>query len=93
MAQRYRRKPIEVEAVQFDGSRECADRITQPHGYVMWIVEDDGPDDGPLTIGINAGTSGVAYALASDWIVREAPVAGYRVYDAADFAELFEPVD
>lgn len=87
---RYRRKPIEVEAVQFDGSRESAERIIKGHGYVMQIVEDDGP----LAIAVNTGVStGLAYVLAGEWIVTERPSARYRIYGDREFAQLFEPVD
>ena len=70
MAARFRKKPVEVEAVQFDGTSFTADSI------VRWII-DGGGTAWTITIGaperivvIIETLEGRMQAGADDWVIR-----------------------
>lgn len=85
---KYLSKPVEVEAVQWDGSREQGEAIVRPHGYVMQLVKDC--STGELVIECSA-PAGLLTGRAGDWFLQTHEVAGvYPCLDAV-FAKMFEP--
>ncbi|MBN9208165.1 MAG: hypothetical protein J0H96_05805 [Microbacterium ginsengisoli] len=67
-AQKYRKKPVEVEAIQWDGTAEGATPI------VDWIRENDGTArllHGWAVVCLYIDTlEGTMQALPGDWIIR-----------------------
>ena len=89
--QRFRKKPVEVEASQWDGTKESAEAI------VAWITSQGGDAQyinvRGLTNTINISTlEGEMHALEYDWIIRGVKGEFYpckpdifdQTYDAAE---------
>lgn len=38
---KYRKKPVEIEAIFWDGSYEAAQKINEWNGKLFWPIEDD----------------------------------------------------
>jgi hypothetical protein len=83
---RYATRPIEVEAVRFDGTREDAAAIVRAHAYVMWI---GGTAAAPTVV--VQGPTGDYEATAGDWIVTLGPRP--IVLGEDEFNEIFEAAD
>lgn len=85
-AQRYRRKPVVVEAVQWDGSEETqAQIVTWARGKIQ------GYFDTAYFLHVRT-PGGTMRAKAGDWIVRGV-LGGFYRYEPDDFEGTYEPVD
>jgi hypothetical protein len=80
---RYATRPIEVDAVRFDGTREDAAAIVRTHAYVMWV----GGTPAAPTIVVQ-GPTGDYEATAGDWIVTLGPRP--IVLGEDEFNEIFD---
>lgn len=86
---RYRKKPVVVEAMQWDGSIESATRIVQwaPRGCVIYL-----PSENTMAIVTPRGTVG---AEPTDWIIcasRAPDPLDLYPCPAATFAAIYEAV-
>lgn len=88
---KYRAHPIEVEAVQWDGTPEMADQLVSQHGYIL--SHDYTSSDRHLRIAVESvGASGVVYLYLEplDWLVKWTGM-NPTVFTHDVFASLFGP--
>jgi hypothetical protein len=83
----FRTKARAVWAVQFDGTKEDAERIVKEHGFVMRTVPGPG---GSIAIEIDGADGAQQYAHVYDWIVQDEHL-GYFVCPSW-FNVFFEPL-
>lgn len=62
---KYRKKPVVIDAIQWDGTRECAEAIRQEFGENIQIFQDEAfvslgclTLEGPLAVSVG------------DWVIR-----------------------
>lgn len=84
---RFRRKPTEIEAVQFDGTAESARALNDfSDGYVSMSLIGD-----RVLVSVET-PSGDVLVEPGDWIVEEGP-DDYRPVKPDVFAATYEPVE
>ena len=91
MPQRFTKRPVTIEAIQWDGTAEGAIPI------INWILDNDGTarywsaEDTGTTARIDIDTlEGVMIAVLGDWIIRGVQGELYTCKDAI-FRETYEP--
>lgn len=86
--QRFRKKPVEIEAMQWDGTPEGATPI------IDWVLASGERSARFHDIGIlHVDTlEGTMRARAGDWIIRGVQGEFYPIKDAI-FRETYEPVE
>ncbi len=86
---KFRKKPIVIEAMQFDGSIECADTLMREYASNVWPnTLPDGTFLGQMVINTLEGRM---IANPGDWIITG--VNGERYPCKPDiFAKTYEPV-
>jgi len=65
---KYRRRHIEVNAEQFDGTRECADRLINLHKGDVWRVSSLSVND-PKILKMRV-ENGISNLFQGDWIIE-----------------------
>ena len=83
---KYRKRPVEVDAVQWDGTLQCAQRIRTEFGSAVHVVHDD--DELGLFLGNHAG---MLQAKPGDWVVKGTHGEVYPVTQLV-FRDVYEPV-
>ena len=83
---KYRPKPVVVDAVQWDGNPDTADRFFDERQTNCWFFCKGTPD---LTIDTD---NGWATCRVGNWIVKDAEGLIRRVLSAADFEATYESV-
>lgn len=88
---KFRKKPVIVEAEQFDGSVESAQRLSLLYASNVWPDFSDKTMEYTGRMCVNT-LEGIVYANAGDWIITD--VAGER-YPCKPliFAATYEKVD
>ena len=89
---KFRKKPVEIEAVQWDGSLLSTDAITAWCGG-RYNYETKPSDHTDKAEWIDIPTlEGVMRASVDDWIIKGAKGEFYPIKDAI-FRETYEPVE
>jgi hypothetical protein len=83
---RYRKRPVEVDAILWDGSLQSAQRIRNEFGSAVHVVYDE--DEIGLYLGNHAG---MLQAKPGDWVVKGTVGEVYPV-TAAVFDDIYEAV-
>lgn len=87
---RYRRRDAEVDAEQFDGTRECADHLIGSHRGGIWKISSLTKDD-PRILKVRV-ENGVANLFPGDWIVTTSDEK-IHICRSYDFDKTYEPVE
>lgn len=88
---RYRKKPIEIDAIQFDGTEECTKKIIDEFGYpFLKITYHKRESTGDPVLYIYS-LEGRMVADVGDWIIRSSDGEVYP-YAPEVFAQIYEPV-
>lgn len=82
-------KPIEVEALQFDGTTDSVRPFIERSYAFAGHAEDDPDVPGGRRIQLAIGNNfSRAYARTGDWIVR---AGQFEIFDRYEFARRFSP--
>jgi hypothetical protein len=85
---RYRKKPIVVEAMQWDGTQESAERIN--NGAAHMIMVPSGDDWTKTALWVAANQTHVAIT-PHEWVIKDS--AGFYPCQPDIFQETYEEVD
>jgi hypothetical protein len=91
---KFRKRPVIVEAEQFDGSRDCADRLLRKYAsnvYPQFGNTEETHQDWTGKLCIDT-LEGVMVANPGDWIITGVQNERYPCKDEI-FRATYEPVD
>jgi hypothetical protein len=83
-ASRYRKRPVQVEAMRFTG-----DNLSE---LIQWADDEAEPAEGPASELVVETLHGDVRAMVGDWIVR-GPAGDIWPVAAHLFDQLYEPVE
>jgi hypothetical protein len=94
---KFRKKPVVIEAVQWNGTNECFKQVQEFYpkiidgGFVGGVDNENGKDSWPLFI---ETLEGVMCAEINDWIIKEPfPISDRDFYPCKPdiFEKTYEP--